>query len=162
MQRQNEDLYDRLISVSLLKGFRPLLEKYKQGFVYLFFGGVTTLINIAVFWLFYRLFHMNELAANAVAWVVAFIFAFIVNRNYVFEAQTDEKKETARQFLTFLAGRLFSLLCEELILYLFITRLGLLALPVKIFAQIVVVLLNYVISRLFVFRIRRTERIKKI
>ena len=150
--QQDKSPADRTVPFPVPGRIREFFQKYKTGILYLFFGGVTTLINVAAFWLFYKPVGLDELTANAVAWVIAFVFAFFVNRNIVFAAKTGERKETLRQFAAFLTGRLFSLLCEELILYLLITKLGLLALPVKVFAQVVVVILNYVISKFVVFK----------
>ena len=151
MERE-PDIFDKIMSLPLLRVFQPLYNKYRGPLLYLFFGGVTTLINIGAFWIICSFFGINELVSNVLAWIVSFVFAFVVNRGWVFEAKTEDKKESARQFTTFLGGRLFTLACEELIIYVFITRLGWLALPVKIFAQVVVVVLNYIISKIIVFR----------
>ena len=153
---QKEDIFDRLMGLPVLRIFKPFYLAHKEALLYLFFGGVTTLIDLIVFWGFCGL-GVNELISNVIAWVVAFIFAFWVNRGFVFNAKTDDRKESARQFGTFLGGRLFSLGCEEVIIAVFITWLGFSEFWVKLAAQIVVVILNYIISKLIVFRKKKTE-----
>ena len=154
-KEQKEDIFDKIMGLPLLRIFKPFYQKHKEALLYLFFGGVTTLIDLAVYWVFTALFDVDALVANVIAWIAAFLFAFVANRSWVFDAKTDDKKESARQFGTFLGGRLFSLLCEEIIIAVFITWLNFPSFPVKLAAQIVVVILNYVISKLIVFRIKK-------
>ena len=151
-EEEPKDLFDRIMLLPVLRIFNPFYRKYKEKLLYLFFGGLTTLVDLVVFWLFFSVFGVNELIANVIAWIAAVLFAFVVNRTWVFEAKTADRRETARQFVTFVGGRVFSLLCEEAILAIFITWLGLPPIPVKIAAQIIVVILNYGISKWLVFR----------
>ena len=146
------DIFDRVMSLPLLRIFQPFYHKHKEVLLYLFFGGLTTVISIAAFALFYQLLGLNELIANVLSWILAVLFAFFTNRIWVFSAPTNGAGEFLRQMLSFFGGRLATLIVEELILLVFVTWLALPAVPVKIMAQVVVVVLNYVISKLFVFR----------
>ena len=79
------------------------------------------------------------------------LFAFLTNKTWVFSSPGQEKSFLALM-LSFYAGRLLTLGVEELLLFVFITWLGFNSMVVKILAQIVVIVLNYVISKLLVFR----------
>ena len=146
------DIFDRLMALPLLRLFEPFYKKHKAVLLYLFFGGLTTVISIAVFWLFRRPFGLNELIANVISWVIAVLFAFFTNRTWVFRAPTHSAGEFLRQMGSFFGGRVVTLLIEEALLAVFITWLGFPDMPVKIAAQVIVIVLNYVISKLFVFK----------
>ena len=119
--------------------------------LYLLFGGLTTLVSIASFALFLKL-GINELIANVLSWILSVLFAYVTNRTWVFASSADTKAGVAREMAAFFGGRAATLLAEEAILAVFITWLGFPPMPVKIAAQIIVIVLNYVISKLLVFR----------
>ena len=146
------DIFDRLMALPLLRLFEPFYKKHKEALLYLFFGGLTTVISIAVFWLFRYPFGLNELVANVISWLAAVLFAFLTNRVWVFRAPTKTTGEFLRQMASFYGGRVVTLLIEEAMLAVFITWLGFSDMPVKITAQIVVIVLNYFISKLFIFK----------
>ena len=146
-----KDIFDRLMGLKLFWPLWPFYVKYKEPLLYLFFGGLTTLISIFVFWLFNGPFGLNELVANLISWVLAVLFAFLTNKTWVFQSGGQEKSFLSLM-LSFYAGRLLTLGVEELLLLVFITWLGFNSMAVKIVAQIVVIVLNYVISKLLVFR----------
>lgn len=66
---------------------RKLYIKYKSEILYLFFGGCTTLVNIACYYVLYRQLHFANFASTIAAWVVSVAFAYITNRQYVFESE---------------------------------------------------------------------------
>lgn len=146
-----KDIFDRLMGLKLLRPLWPFYVKYKEPLLYLFFGGLTTLISIFVFWLFNGPFGLNELVANLISWVLAVLFAFLTNKTWVFQSGRQEDG-FFHLMLSFYAGRLLTLGIEELLLLVFITWLGFNSMAVKIVAQVVVIVLNYVISKLLVFR----------
>lgn len=146
------DVFDRLMALPVLRMFQPFYRKHKEVLLYLFFGGLTTLISIASFALFYHLLGLNEHAANVISWILAVLFAFLTNRAWVFSAGTGGGTTFLRQMASFFGGRLATLGVEEALLLVFLTWLRLPALPVKIAAQVVIIVLNYCISKFFVFR----------
>ena len=152
--QENQDIFDKLMSLPGLRHFRPLFDRFREPLLYVLFGALTTLINILIFWLLTSPAGMGELVANIIAWIAAVLFAYVTNRKWVFTS-ADESKSLLRQLLEFYAGRLLTLGVEELMLYVFITRMGLNAMLIKIIAQIVVIVLNFVISKLLVFRKKR-------
>lgn len=134
---------------------RRLVRKYREIILYLVFGGLTTLVNYAALWLFYDLLRirvLDALGANALAWVVAVLFAFVTNKLYVFESRSTDKATLARESVSFFLSRLVSLGVESAVIYIGVTLLGGNLWIIKIVASVLVVVLNYVFSKLIIFR----------
>lgn len=146
------DIFDRLFQLPVLRILEPFYKRYKEVLLYLFFGGLTFVISVVSYAAFTEGLGWNELIANLFSWVFAVLFAFFTNRIWVFQAAVKGGKAFLQQMLSFFGGRVFTLVVEEVILLIFITWLGLPGVWVKVAAQVVVIILNYVISKLFVFR----------
>ena len=147
-----QDIFDRLLATRLLRRWQPLYQKHKAVLLYLLFGGLTTVISIGTFWLGHSVLQLNEHFANVVSWVLAVLFAFLTNRVWVFSAPTNNAKAFWKQLLWFYGGRLTTLAVEELLLFVFITLLKINGMVVKVGAQIAVLILNFVVSKWFVFK----------
>ncbi len=130
---------------------RTLYEKYKEIILYLFFGGLTFLVSMASYIFFLRVFHDNALIANVFSWIFAVTFAYVTNRIWVFHSQNHGVKAITKEIISFFGGRVATLLLEEAILFVGINMMGMNNIVVKVIAQIVVVIGNYVISKIFVF-----------
>ena len=143
---------------------KKLLEKLlnRETISYLIFGVLTTLVNMAVFWLMDRLFGEElTLWNNAVAWVAAVAFAYVTNKLFVFESKSWAPGVLRREIPSFVGARLFSFGIEELLLWIAkdlihagrYRVLGIRGILVsKILISVVVVVLNYVFSKLFIFK----------
>ena len=136
----------------MIEKIRALCRRHREVLLYLIFGGLTTLVSMLSFWLCYDLLGVHELIANVVSWICAVSFAYFTNARWVFESRPATRRDRLREIVSFFAGRLATLGVEELILLVFATWLGFDGLIVKLVAQVVVVVLNYVVSKLFVFR----------
>jgi len=147
-----DKFFNFIFSLPLIRKFKPLYEKKKELIYYLFFGVLTTVVGIGTFSFFVYAFQLNEHIANTLSWIAAVTFAFFTNRIWVFSAPTDSKSAFFRQLLSFYGGRLFSFGVEEIIIFIFITRLEYNELLIKILGNIVVLILNYIVSKLFVFK----------
>ncbi len=145
---ERRDFFDRLMGLPVLRLFYPFWGRHREGLLYLFFGVLTTAVSWGSFYLFCYPLGMNELVANALSWIAAVLFAFFTNRTWVFAAQGNP----VREMLLFFAARLSTLGIEEALLFLFVTRLGLEAMVIKIAGNLLVLVLNYVFSKLIVFR----------
>lgn len=152
MDTNKPDIFDRLMHLPFFNIFEPFYKKHKEMLLYLFFGGLTFVISIVSYAIFNVAFGINELIANIISWVLAVLFAFFTNRIWVFDGKTDGAKEFLIQMLNFFGGRVATLVVEELILFIFITKLGFGSMAVKTVAQVIVIVLNYIISKLWVFR----------
>ncbi len=145
-----QDIFDRLMDLPLLRIFQPFYKKHKEILLYLFFGGAAFFLNLFLFMGILTL-GVNELANNVICWVVCVLFQFFTNRTWVFESHVEGLDGFLKQMAGFFGGRVFTLVVEEVILGVFITWFGFDAMIVKLAAQIVVIVLNYVISKMWVF-----------
>ncbi len=136
----------------MIEKIKALCIKYKEVLLYLIFGGLTTVVSLASFWVCTYPLHINVLISNVISWICAVTFAYFTNAKWVFEAKPQSRGEALRQFVSFYAGRLATLGVEEAILLVFVTLLHGNEMIVKVIAQVVVVVLNYVVSKLFVFK----------
>ena len=141
-----------------MEKIKELYTKYKEVINYLIFGVLTTIVSLATKYLllFTILDAENGIQlqiAVVVSWIVACTFAYITNRIWVFESKS---KEVIKEAIKFYISRLATLGLEMLIMFIFVTALGLntrmWVIVWTIFAQVVIVIGNYVLSKLIVFR----------
>lgn len=142
-----------------IEQLKKLYEKYRETFWYLVFGGLTTLLNIATFYVLYELLHMDKLLANSIAWIAGVLFAFFTNKIFVFRSEGWDLKKFLWEFLTFVGARLFSGIFDNVFL-LFFTEwvFHFPAMPIKIISNILVIIMNYVFSKWIVFRKRKPAK----
>ena len=119
---------------------------------YLICGVLTTAVSMGVYWLGYDVLKMDVLIANVFSWILAVSFAYVVNKIFVFQSKTKAFHEIVKEVIAFFGGRVGTLLVETLILFIFVTTLGFHEMIVKLAAQFIVLVLNYVISKLFIFK----------
>lgn len=140
------------------------LKKHKSVILYIIFGGMTTVIDWSVSFLLYYfwgdaidatpiLLH----GANVIAWVAAVTFAYVTNRIWVFESKRKGFFPIVCEIAAFAGGRVLTLLLQEAIMGVFCTWLGLNEYLFKVIAAVLVIILNYFISKLLVFRKTRRE-----
>ncbi|WP_248405226.1 GtrA family protein [Butyrivibrio fibrisolvens] len=149
---EKKDIFDRIMSLPVLNIFEPFYKKHKEGLLYLFFGGLAFFLSIFLYWFMYSVMHLNELVNNTIDWIICVAFQFFTNRTWVFDGKVDNTRDFVKQAASFTLGRLFTLVVEDVLLFIFITLLGFAQMPVKLAATFVVIVLNYVISKLFVFK----------
>lgn len=149
---EKKDIFDKIMELPILRIFNPFYKKNKEVLLYLFFGGLTFCVSIASYAYFNLALNFNELIANVFSWILAVTFAYITNKIWVFRAPVFTVSEFIKQILSFFGGRLVTLGVEEAILFIFITCFNLNSMIVKVVAQIIVIVLNYVISKLWVFK----------
>jgi len=131
---------------------RVLLQKYRGLILYGVFGALTTAINIAAYALCYRVLKLPNVPSNVVAWVLAVLFAFVTNKLYVFESKSLERGTVLRELLSFVGARLATGLLDLAVMFVGVDVLHGPDLVFKVASNIVVILLNYVFSKLIVFR----------
>ena len=141
-----------------MEKIKEIYTKYKEVINYLIFGVLTTVVSLATKYLllFTILDAENGVQlqiAVVISWIVACTFAYITNRIWVFESKS---KEVIKEAIKFYASRLATLGLEMLIMFIFVTALGLntrmWVIVWTIFAQVVIVIGNYVLSKLIVFK----------
>ena len=132
------------------KPLRPLWLRYQELIAYLVFGVLSTVVNFAIYFPLLRV--ISYLAANALAWIGAVAFAYVVNKAFVFEDRHSDLRSILVQLGSFVTARQLSLAMEEGMLLLFVEVLHCSEKLTKLAAQVLVVLFNYVASKLVIFR----------
>ena len=153
--RKNNDVFDRLMAKPYMARFRPYYNRYKEMLLYAFFGGGTVLINVIVYSVLTEAFFWGILVANAVAWFFATLFAFFTNRTWVFASHARGVKAFCLQLWSFSFGRFITLMIEEGCSITLSECLHWHNVSVKLVAQVVVIVANYFVSKLIVFRRKR-------
>lgn len=133
--------------------FRKYLKKYKEFILYVVFGVLTTVVNMVVYFALLSVFgETYYLWFNAAAWLISVLFAFVTNKLWVFESKRTDLATWLKEGIPFFGARAFSLLMD--MGFMFVT-VSLFALPngwMKLASNIVVVLVNYIFSKLIIFR----------
>ena len=131
---------------------KALFEKYRGLILYAVFGVLTTAINIAVYALCYRVLHLPNVPSNVIAWILAVLFAFVTNKLYVFESKSLARGTVARELASFVGARLATGLLDLAVMFVGVDLLHGPDLVIKVGSNVIVIILNYVFSKLIVFR----------
>lgn len=137
-----------------MKKVLDFLKKYEEIISYLFFGGLTTLVNYAVYLPCYNWLHLSGALSNVIAWVAAVAFAYLTNKPFVFKSHDWSMKVVLPELTKFVGCRVGSGLVETAIIFVTVDLLGWNGNVIKLITSILVVVLNYVASKLLVFRKR--------
>ena len=144
-----KDIFDRIMSLPGLRRLYGLYTKWKSVLLYIFFGGLTTIISVCSFILFDTM--CSELIANIISWILAVTFAYFTNKIWVFRSSA-KGKAMWQEMMTFFSGRLITLGLEEAMLLVFVTWLQFNGAMIKVIAQFVVLVSNYLISKWITFK----------
>lgn len=135
-----------------MKKLVSLLKKYEEVISYLFFGGLTTLVNYIIYLPCYNLLDLSGALSNAIAWVAAVAFAYVTNKPFVFKSHDWSVKTVIPELTKFVSCRVGSGLLETAIIFALVDWLGLNGNVIKLATSVLVVILNYIASKLLVFR----------
>lgn len=131
---------------------KELYNKYREIFWYLVMGGVTTVVDVATFWVTNTTLGLHYQIANIIAWVFAVTIAFVGNKLLVFRTHTKGAGALIGEIVRFFGARLATLLVSIVFMYAAVDVLHVDETVAKIISTIVVLVLNYVLSKLLVFR----------
>lgn len=131
---------------------KELFLKHRSVITYLVFGGLTTLVNFAVYWPLYHWTQLPAAASNMIAWISAVLFAFFTNKPFVFKSQDWSWKTVCPEFLKFVGCRVVSGAFETLFIGVTVDILSWNGLLMKILISVIVVILNYIASKWLIFR----------
>lgn len=128
-----------------------ICQLYESSIVrYLFFGGCTTMVNIISFYIFRKL-QMGLNTANVFSIILAILFAYVVNAKFVFQQKYRKLNELAESFMKFIGARATTMVIEVLGVWLLVEVLHLQEMFGKFIIQFIIIILNYIFSKLFVF-----------
>ena len=131
-------------------------NKMKEILWYGFFGVLTTLINIISFYLLDKT-GMNVYVNNFISWILSVLFAFITNKLFVFSSKSLNKKVIMKEIFSFFFFRILSLGIDMAGMYLCISLIRFDKLFSKILMNIIVIIANYIFSKIFVFKSKEVE-----
>ena len=131
-------------------------KKYDEIINYLIFGVLTTVVTIITYAIFTNTFLSSKSAldiqiANVLSWIIAVTFAYLTNRKYVFKSKAQGSKRI-KEIINFFLARISSLIVEMLFMYVTVTVLSYNDFICKIIAQAIVIIFNYVCSKLIIFK----------
>ncbi|OQB14785.1 MAG: GtrA-like protein [Firmicutes bacterium ADurb.Bin193] len=129
----------------------------KEKILYLFFGGLTTVVNMGSYFVLVNAFGVHYLVSNAVAFVLAVVFAYITNRKYVFEAPARSREKIIIEAAGFFGFRGLSGLADMLFMFLMVDVMGINNTISKICVNVFVVIINYLFSKFIIFRPTKNE-----
>ena len=136
----------------MIQKIRDLISKHWDILSYLFFGGLTTVVNYLVYLPCYNLLHLSAAVSNVIAWVVAVAFAYLTNKPFVFKSHDWSMKTVAPELAKFVGCRIGSGLMETAIIFIAVDCLHGSGNLWKLVTSVLVVILNYFGSKLLVFR----------
>lgn len=135
---------------------KDLIVKYKFLILYAFFGVCTTIVNVVAYGLLERLIGLSILWSTIIAWFLAVVFAYLTNRKWVFKSNAHTSKEIIKEIYSFFACRIGTGILDCVIMKVFADILGMNDIIVKFVANVLVIVLNYVASKLVVFKEKKT------
>lgn len=155
----------------MMKFIKKLYLKYKELINYVFFGALATVVSIVSFKIFDVMLGADlYLVSNIISWIITVIFAYFTNKIWVFESKSWKANVLVREIISFFGARVFSLVVEEAGLWLLIDILSMGGicwtilgfnitgnLIAKVIMQVVVVILNYIFSKLIIFKKKKGE-----
>ena len=137
---------------------KELFNKYKEVINYLIFGVLTTVVNYVSYLILAKVFNVNYLASTVISQIISIIFAYVTNKIFVFESKTTTTKELIKEMVSFFGFRGISLLLDMAFMYIFVDLLKLNDAVMKLVSNVLIVIANYVFSKLFVFKKEKNNK----
>lgn len=135
-----------------MKWLVNIVKRYQSFIAYAIFGMFTTIVNIVCYNFFYYGEILNNVLSNAIAWVFAVAFAYITNKLWVFESKSWKLEVIGREISAFISCRLLTGLLDLIIMYITVDIMRWSAFLMKIISNVLVIILNYVFSKLIIFK----------
>ena len=147
-----EEFCLKIVEKIRLKKLTDWYREHREGMRYLVFGVLTTLLNLLIFTICCRIIKIPVLISTIISWIIAVLFAYVTNKLYVFDSKVIQKKELAREIISFFYARIITLVIEIVFLWATVIKLGFNEIIMKIIVNIIVIILNFVFSKIFIFK----------
>ena len=146
----------------MINKIKEIYLKYKEIINYLFFGVLTTIVSLTTYYLLVLTILNPKIAielqiANIISWITAVTFAYITNRKYVFNSKNNN---IINEMTKFYSSRVTTLLLDMAFMYIFVTKLTFNDKIIKLIVQVLVTILNYILSKLLVFKTKENQLTK--
>lgn len=132
-------------------------QRLYEIFCYVFFGGVGTVINILIFYLLSQRLSIHFIIANIIAWMFSIVFAFVTNKVWVFKSKSWHFTIWFKECIQFFLARIGTCFFDMIYMFIAITIFHFEATISKIVANVIVVLLNYILSKIWIFKHKKTN-----
>ena len=136
---------------------RELAVKYRSIILYVVFGAMTTLVNMAAYWLCFDVIGIPNVPSTVIAWVLAVSFAFVTNKLWVFDSKSWDAQTLKHEIPTFFGARLLTGLLDVGIMYVTVDVMGWNGMVWKLVSNVIVIILNYIASKLVIFKKKEEE-----
>ena len=141
-----------------METIKILWNKYKEIINYLIFGVLTTIVNYISYIILTKVCNIDYLVSTVIAQVIAIIFAYITNKIFVFQSKNLSKKEFLKEMFSFFGFRILSLFLDMGFMYIFVDILHLNDVIMKLVSNVLIVIANYIFSKLFIFKKKETKK----
>ena len=121
---------------------------------YAIFGVLTTVVNIVTYNVCYSSLGINNTLSNVIAWILAVAFAYVTNKVWVFESRSWSREILRKEIPSFVSCRLATGVLDILIMFICVDLMGWPAMLMKIASNVIVIVLNYIFSKLVIFKKR--------
>ena len=132
--------------------FKKLYNQYKDIIPYGVFGVLTTVVNIVSYWLAAHPLGLSVMASTVIAWFLSVLFAYVTNRKWVFHSEAEGFEAIVKEMVSFFGCRLATGFVDLACMFVFVDVLHLDDVVIKVIANVIVIVLNYVASKLVIFK----------
>lgn len=137
---------------------KNLIEKYRDLIPYAVFGVLTTLVNIGVYWICAHPLSLPVMASTIIAWFLSVLFAYVTNRKWVFHSEARTLQAVRKEIISFFACRIGTELIDLFCMWMFVDQMHFNDMIIKVIANIIVILVNYVASKFVIFRHEKDKK----
>ncbi len=139
-----------------MKKILEIYQKNKEIINYVIVGGCTTIVSLVTYYILSNILDIENdfyfTLANILSWIITVTFAYIANKIFVFKTKTNEFKETLKETTKFFSARIFTLLTEIVLMYILVKIIKIDNFIAKLLMQFIILVLNYLLSKLVVFK----------
>lgn len=136
-----------------------IYKKYNEIINYVIFGVLTTLASLVTYYLCSKVFHIYYLVSNVISFIISVLFAYVTNKIYVFKSDAKGSK-VLKELFSFVSSRILSFIIENVILVILVSVIKLDDMISKTIVQIIVIILNYILSKLVFLRSKNEKKVK--
>lgn len=129
-----------------------IIKKYKNIILYVAFGFLATIVNLASYYLCYNIIQIQNVTSTIVAWFLGVVFAFVTNKLWVFDSKKLDTDTMKHEISLFLGARIGTGLLDVVIMYLTVDVMNWNSNIWKLVSNVIVIILNYVASKLLIFK----------
>ncbi len=134
-----------------------LYKKHEEGFNYLIFGFLAFVLNYILYFIFADTLAMHYMVATALSWVLTVVFAYWTNRTFVFKSQNKDASSVVKEFVSFIGARVATEVLEIVLMYVMVDLMTINDKISKLVCQTIVILANYVLSKIWIFKDKAQE-----